>query len=161
MVLTYRDEYANFEGGATLNIQLLQEFLVDQGDLLKGAGFANRFPQLQHQTSYTLLGHCSEKTLAPASQQQWQRIFHSAGLQLNILETGCCGMAGIYGYEAEHLATSKDIYQLSWGQHLSSDVNTRVNYLATGFSCRAQVKRFAGWLPLHPIQALQQEIKKI
>ncbi|WP_026102800.1 FAD-binding and (Fe-S)-binding domain-containing protein [Pleurocapsa sp. PCC 7319] len=161
MVLTYRDEYANFEGGAALNIQLLQEFLGDQSVLLKGRGFANRFPPSQRPSSYTLLGHCSEKVLAPASQQQWQEVFQSAGLQLNILETGCCGMAGIYGYEAEHLATSRDIYQLSWDQHLPSDPNTRVNYLATGFSCRTQVKRFAGWLPLHPIQALQQELKKI
>lgn len=161
IVLTYRDEYASFQGGAALNIQLLQEFLVNQGDRLKRVYFSNRFPQLKHQDPYTLLGHCSEKTLAQASQQQWQQVFQSAGLQLNILETGCCGMAGIYGYEAEHLATSKDIYQLSWGQHLSSDANTRVNYLATGFSCRAQVKRFAGWLPLHPIQTLQQELKKI
>ena len=67
-------------------------------------------------------------------------------------------MAGIYGYEVEHLATSKDIYQLSWGQHLPSEPQARSNYLATGFSCRAQVQRFAGWLPLHPLQALQQEI---
>ncbi|MGB5636322.1 MAG: FAD-linked oxidase C-terminal domain-containing protein, partial [Waterburya sp.] len=149
MSLTYRDEYASFEGMSTLNIQLPQEFLVKQGD---------RFPQLQHHNSYSLLGHCSEKTLTPASQQQWQQVFQSAGLQLNILETGCCGMAGIYGYEIEHLATSKDIYQLSWGQHLPTDPQARSHYLATGFSCRAQVQRFAGWLPLHPLQALQQEL---
>ena len=161
LVLTYRDEYASFEGGAVLNIQLLPEFLVDQGDRLKRGDFANHFSRSQRPTSYTLLGHCSEKTLAPASPQQWKKVFQLAGLQLNILETGCCGMAGIYGYEAEHFATSKDIYQLSWATHLPSDSNTRVNYLATGFSCRAQVKRFAGWLPLHPIQALQRELKKI
>ena len=161
LVLTYRDEYASFEGGAALNIQLLPEFLVDQGDRLKRDDFSNHFSRSQCPTSYTLLGHCSEKTLAPASQQQWQQVFQSAGLQLNILETGCCGMAGIYGYEAEHFETSKDIYQLSWAPNLPSDPNTRVNYLATGFSCRTQVKRFAGWLPLHPIQALQQELKKI
>ena len=148
MVLTYRDEYANFEGGSTLKVKLPQEFLIQQSD---------RFDPLQHDNSYTLLGHCSEKTLAPASHQQWQQVFKSAGLQLNSIETGCCGMAGIYGYEVEHLATSKDIYQLSWGRHLPTEPQARSNYLATGFSCRAQVQRFAGWLPLHPLQALQQE----
>ena len=66
-------------------------------------------------------------------------------------------MAGIYGYEAEHLATSKGIYQLSWEQHLPTDSQAQSYYLATGFSCRAQVQRFAGWMPLHPLQALQQE----
>ena len=149
MVLTYRDEYASFQGGSALKVKLPQEFLLEQSD---------RFDLLQHDNSYTLLGHCSEKTLAPGSQQQWQQVFKSAGLQLNTIETGCCGMAGIYGYEVEHLATSKDIYQLSWGQHLPTEPQARSNYLATGFSCRAQVQRFAGWLPLHPLQALQQEI---
>ena len=148
LVLTYRDEYTSFEGGTSLNIKLPQEFLLEQSD---------RFPQSPRQNSYTLLGHCSEKTLAPGSQQQWQQVFRAAGLQLNIIETGCCGMAGIYGYEAEHLATSKGIYQLSWEQHLPTDSQAKSHYLATGFSCRAQVRRFAGWIPLHPIQALQQE----
>ena len=149
MVLTYRDEYASLNGGLALNIQLPQEFLLTQGD---------RFPKLQHYNSYTLLGHCSEKTLTVSSQQKWQQVFQSAGLQLNTIETGCCGMAGIYGYEVEHLALSKDIYQHSWGQHLPKNSQDRCNYLATGFSCRAQVQRLAGWLPLHPLQALQQEL---
>ncbi len=149
MVLTYRDEYASFDGGFSLKIQLPQEFLLEQGD---------RFPQLQCHNSYTLLGHCSEKTLAPASQQQWQQVFQAVGLQLKTLETGCCGMAGIYGYEAEHLATSREIYQLSWEQHLPTDSQAQSYYLATGFSCRTQVQRFTGWIPLHPIQVLQQEL---
>ena len=150
MVLTYRDEYTSFEGGSALNIQLPQEFLVEHSD---------RLTQLQGHNSYTLFGHCSEKTLTTSSQQQWQQVFKSAGLQLDVIETGCCGMAGIYGYEAEHLATSKSIYQLSWGQHLPTKPQDRCNYLATGFSCRAQVQRLAGWIPLHPLQALQQEFK--
>ena len=161
MVLTYRDEYAKVKGRTALNIQLPQEFLVEQSDRLKGGGFANRLPQLQHHNSYTILGHCSEKTLTSASQLQWQQIFKSVGLQLDVIETGCCGMAGIYGYEVEHLATSREIYQLSWGQHLPAKPHDRCNYLATGFSCRAQVQRFAGWTPLHPIQVLQQELAKI
>lgn len=121
MVLTYRDEYASFLGGASLKIQLPQEFLVEHGD---------RFPQLQRHKTYTLLGHCSEKTLAPASQKQWQQVFKSAGLHLNILETGCCGMAGIYGYQAEHFKTSKGIYQLSWEQHLSKGLPSKILLLS-------------------------------
>ena len=148
LVLTYRDEYASFDGGSSLKIQLPQEFMVERKNCL---------PQLPSHNSYTLLGHCSEKTLALTSQQQWQQVFKSLGLQLNIIETGCCGMAGIYGFEAEHLEASKEIYQLSWEQHLPTESQAQSYYLATGFSCRAQVQRFAGWIPLHPIQALQKE----
>ena len=152
IVLTYRDEYSNIDRDCNLKIQLPQEFLVKQSD---------RLTKLQRHNSYTLFGHCSEKALTTSSQQQWQQVFKSAGLQLDVLETGCCGMAGIYGYQAEHFATSKDIYQLSWAQHLPTEPQNRCNYLATGFSCRAQVQRLTGWIPLHPLQALQQELSQI
>ncbi len=153
IVLTYRDEYASFDLLNALNIQLLQEFLLTKRDLVVSA-LADRSLQSKELKSYNLLGHCSEKTLALASQRQWQQIFQATGLQLNIIETGCCGMAGIYGYEAEHLETSKAIYQLSWGKHLPTNSQERSSYLATGFSCRSQVQRLAQWRPLHPIQAL-------
>ena len=65
-------------------------------------------------------------------------------------------MAGIYGHQAGHYTTSKEIYQLSWGKHLPSHPEDRQYVLATGYSCRSQVKRFAGWIPLHPIQALSK-----
>ena len=63
-------------------------------------------------------------------------------------------MAGVYGHEVEHYPTSKAIYELSWGQHLSSNPEERKQISATGYSCRSQVKQFEGWTPLHPVQAL-------
>ncbi|MGK7893699.1 MAG: FAD-binding and (Fe-S)-binding domain-containing protein [Xenococcus sp. (in: cyanobacteria)] len=153
IVLTYRDEYASFDSSNSLNIQLPQEFLLEKRDLLLSA-LADCAPQSSKLNSYNLLGHCSEKTLALASQSQWQQVFQAVGLQLNIIETGCCGMAGIYGYQAEHSATSKAIYQLSWGRHLPKDSQERPYYLATGFSCRSQIQRLEQWRPLHPIEAL-------
>ncbi|MEM9273191.1 MAG: FAD-binding and (Fe-S)-binding domain-containing protein [Cyanobacteria bacterium P01_F01_bin.143] len=145
LVLSFRDEYASYAGGNSLNIQLPQEFLWEKRD---------RLGQFQASQSYNLFGHCSEKVLALNSQRQWQQVFQTAGLQLNLIETGCCGMAGIYGYEAEHLENSKNIYQLSWGQHLPTNVQEKSYFMATGFSCRSQVQRLASWRPLHPIQAL-------
>ena len=152
-VLTYRDEYARFKHENPINIQLIQEFLWSKCNTLLTA-LADSFKESNASKSYNLLGHCSEKTLALASQRQWQQVFQAVGLQLNIIETGCCGMAGIYGYEAEHLETSRNIYQLSWSQHLPQDSQERSSYLATGFSCRSQVARIEQWRPLHPIQAL-------
>ena len=153
IVLTYRDEYASFDNLNPLKIQLPQEFLLAKRHLELSV-LVDRSLQSKVPKSYNLLGHCSEKTLALASQRQWQQVFQAAGLQLNIIETGCCGMAGIYGYEAEHLETSKGIYQLSWGKHLPNNSSERPYYLATGFSCRSQVQRFEKWRPLHPIQVL-------
>ncbi len=150
IVLTYRDEYRKIiQTNVNFTIHLLQEFLSTQLDRMPKIK-----PDYNHYQSYKLFGHCTEKTAALASQKQWQQIFNAVGLQLNLVETGCCGMAGIYGHEAEHYAESKGIYQMSWGQQLSENIGETNYILATGYSCRSQVKRFDGWQPLHPVQLL-------
>jgi FAD/FMN-containing dehydrogenase/Fe-S oxidoreductase len=153
IVLTYRDEYVKLLDSVSLpSIQLLQEFLVTQ---------SQRIPQISTSASYYLLGHCTEKTIALDSQQQWKKVFQAVGIPLTLVSTGCCGMAGIYGHEAEHYKLSRGIYQMSWGQHLPSKPEERKYFLATGYSCRSQVKRFAGWIPLHPVQALLNHVKNL
>ena len=160
IVLTYRDEYEQF-GDSTetsLGVQLLQAFLVQQCDRIAKAFQTQSRPQTISSQPYVLFGHCTEKTAAWASGQQWRQVFQAAGLTLNLVSTGCCGMAGIYGHEIEHYPTSKGIYEMSWGRHLPSNPEERQQILATGYSCRSQVKRFEGWIPLHPIQALLQQM---
>ena len=149
ITLTYRDEYLEILESETLlpRVQLLQEFLINKLDKL---------PKINSHNSYYLLGHCSEKTLAIASMQQWQQVFQAMGLSLQPIAVGCCGMAGIYGHQAEHYQTSQAIYQLSWHQHLPNTAEERQYYLATGYSCRSQVYRLAGWKPSHPIQVLKE-----
>ena len=129
--------------------QLLQEFLLAPPHIL-----ANMPRPKAKPASYFLLGHCTEKALVPTGQQQWRQIFEAAGLSLIPVETGCCGMAGIYGHEAEHYDCSRDIYQLSWQPKLPVQPAKQPYFLATGYSCRTQVQRFAGWTPLHPVQVL-------
>jgi Fe-S oxidoreductase len=159
IVLTYRDEYAkllNKQG--TFRVQLLQEFLVTQTDRLRShspQGQKRSQPQNPLSNSpYYLLTHCTEKTAALESQKQWQQVFQAIGLDLTLGTTGCCGMAGIYGHEAEHYESSKGIYQMSWEQYLPSNTDERPRFLVTGYSCRSQVQRFAGWVPQHPVQVL-------
>jgi FAD/FMN-containing dehydrogenase/Fe-S oxidoreductase len=153
IVLTYRDEYIKmFDSVSLPSIQLLQEFLLTQ---------SQRILQVTTSAAYYLLGHCTEKTLALASQQQWQKVFQAMGIPLTLVSTGCCGMAGIYGHETEHYELSRGIYQMSWEQHLPSTPEERKYFLVTGYSCRSQVKRFAGWIPSHPIQALLSHVKNV
>jgi len=150
ITLAYRDEYVQLTAAtdAMPRIDLLQEFLVRQ---------LARLPQAATLAAYHLLGHCTERALVLSSQAQWQQIFQATGLSLTLVSTGCCGMAGIYGHERENYATSEAIYQLSWERQLPSSAAARALYLATGYSCRAQVRRFQGWTPLHPIQILQRQ----
>jgi Fe-S oxidoreductase len=62
-------------------------------------------------------------------------------------------MAGTYGHEAEHRTTSEQIYAMSWKSHVAQMASSG-RLLATGYSCRSQVKIVDGQLLSHPAQAL-------
>ncbi len=104
--------------------------------------------------TYKLLAHCTEKTALPKTETQWQSLFELLGMTLEIVPVGCCGMAGTYGHEVEQLENSKGIYDLSWSQPVKVAVQNNHKVLATGYSCRSQVKRFDSERPQHPIEAI-------
>ena len=157
VVLTYRDEYLKILGENELpfKVMLPQEFLIMNSAKHSNYGVAAT-EKLQ---DYKLLGHCTEKTDAQLSQEQWKEVFEEFGLSLSLIAAGCCGMAGTYGHETEHYEESRGIYDLSWSDKIPQDPFLRQNILTTGFSCRSQVKRFEGFRPLHPLQVLLREIK--
>lgn len=101
-------------------------------------------------TSYALFMHCTEQTADAAAANAWQEIFEQLGQALSIHSAGCCGMAGAYGHQSEHLANSKALYESSWSKHLRGQASV----LATGYSCRSQVKRFSAKRAVHPAVAL-------
>jgi Fe-S oxidoreductase len=126
-------------------VLLLQEWLARHCSAIPRA--------LRPGGEYQLLPHCSERALAVSSLRDWQAAFAAAGSSLRVLPSGCCGMAGTYGHEAEHRATSEHIYQMSWGPQVAEWAgNGRL--LATGYSCRSQVKIVDGQKLPHPAQAL-------
>ena len=88
----------------------------------------------------------------PLSEKQWQEVFSVFDLTLKPIAVGCCGMAGTYGHEKNHLENSKKIYQLSWQEAV--DLYQPEQILATGYSCRSQVNRMEGFKPKHPLRAL-------
>ncbi|HCW45858.1 MAG TPA: hypothetical protein DGH25_00255, partial [Erwiniaceae bacterium] len=102
--------------------------------------------------SWYLFAHCTEVTALPATPEQWAAIFARFGARLENINVGCCGMAGTYGHEAKNLDNSLGIYELSW--HPQMQRLPRQRCLATGYSCRSQVKRIEGNGMRHPLQAL-------
>lgn len=101
-------------------------------------------------TNYALFMHCTEQTADAAAANAWQEIFEQLGQTLSLHSAGCCGMAGAYGHQSEHLVNSKALYESSWSQHLRG----QASILATGYSCRSQVKRFSAKRAVHPAVAL-------
>ncbi|MCW0054070.1 hypothetical protein OIV36_31885, partial [Burkholderia pseudomallei] len=108
--------------------------------------------------AYRLLPHCTEKTNAPDSGKQWAQVFARRGLHLEGQAAGCCGMSGAYGHEARNLQTSRTIYAQSWAAHVDAP-EEQGEALATGYSCRSQVKRMSARQVRHPLQALLDHVR--
>jgi Fe-S oxidoreductase len=145
MTLTYRHEYPAALGqDAAPPVMLVQEWL---------AGHVDSLPCRESKAEYRLLPHCTERTLAPGSLRTWQDGFARCGLTLHILPSGCCGMAGTYGHETEHRATSELIYSQSWAKHVRA-YGPSGKLLATGYSCRSQAALIDRAKLHHPVQVL-------
>ncbi len=97
-------------------------------------------------------GHCHQK--AVGALKSVRRVMKCVPEhQFSILDTGCCGMAGTFGLEAEHRALSKAIaeHELLPGLE-KAEAGTLI---ANGFSCRQQIRQLSGHKPLHLAEFLQ------
>lgn len=153
MTLAYRSEYKKIIGeNAVPEVLLPQEWLAKQLDQLKEK--ADLFDSKSHK----LLAHCTEKTNAAPSINNWKQVFAALGQSVVSIDTGCCGMAGTYGHEAGNVDTSKKIYQLSWSEVINDSDNDD-QLMATGYSCRSQVKRIDGKAIPHPLSKLLAQMR--
>ncbi len=153
MVLCYRDEYEQMlkEGRGDFHVQTAHEYLLTL--------LAN-LPKKEQVTKekWYLFAHCTEKTKLPNAEKEWGTIFTHFGQTLVSIPVGCCGMAGTFGHEADKYAQSKAIYELSWSEKLNA--LPKAKCMATGYSCRSQVKRFEREALAHPVQVLLKVIEK-
>ncbi|UST55520.1 FAD-binding oxidoreductase [Comamonadaceae bacterium OTU4NAUVB1] len=152
MTLAYRAEYVKALGPDRVPAVLLpQEWLVERLDDL---------PTLAADASdpWHLLPHCTERTNAPAATADWRRVAERLGIALRIVPSGCCGMAGLYGHERDHRATSEAIYGLSWRSIVAAPRHAG-RLVATGYSCRCQAALVDGVDLSHPLQVLLARVR--
>ena len=152
MTLVYRDEYKKSLGkDVRFKVKMIQEWLSEKLPSL---------PTMRQliDREFNLFNHCTEKSLSPIASDQWLKVFEHFGIKTKIAKVGCCGMSGSFGHESKHVETSKQIYGLSWKQKIKDCGIT--SSMATGFSCRCQVKRMAGHTMKHPIEILDLNRKK-
>jgi len=156
MVLCYRDEYKKVLGDkrGAFHVSLAHEWLlnfISTNDDFKIFTHKENI-KAENKIKYKLFTHCTEKTALVNSENEWCKIFKYFGLSLDSVSVGCCGMAGTYGHEKTNLDNSKGLFQLSWQPKINNLVQEQV--LATGFSCRSQVKRLTELKARHPVEAL-------
>jgi len=100
-------------------------------------------------------GHCQQK--ATKKDHHAVGVLRRAGFEVDALDSTCCGMAGSFGYEAEHYSMSSAIGELLFDQIDEADADRVV---APGTSCRTQLTEYGhdGSRPPHPIEALAESL---
>jgi hypothetical protein len=84
-----------------------------------------------------------------------KKLFADMGVKAEILDDGCCGMAGSFGFEEHKYDVSMKIYEHELGPRVQKMPPDAV-MVADGFSCRTQIEQAGGKRPLHLAQFLRQ-----
>jgi FAD/FMN-containing dehydrogenase/Fe-S oxidoreductase len=101
-------------------------------------------------------GHCHQK--ARGTDHHAVGVLRRTGYVVDPVESGCCGMAGSFGYEADHYELSRAIGSLLETQLEDADGETTV---APGTSCRTQIGDFDGRdRPAHPVEVLARDLER-
>jgi Fe-S oxidoreductase len=100
--------------------------------------------------------HCHERALFTSAATE-AALRTVPGLQLEVLDAGCCGMSGVFGYEAEHYELSVAIANRELVPAVRA-AGAATAVLATGTSCRTQISDLAGRPAAHPAVFLEQRL---
>jgi FAD/FMN-containing dehydrogenase/Fe-S oxidoreductase len=149
-----RDEFISMlPGGETaelaLNAMLFEEFIASE---MEAGRFKLELKPLP-QKNALLHGHCHQKAFAamPAVQKALSLI---PELKVDVIESSCCGMAGGFGFDAEHYDVSMKMGELSLLPKVRS-ANADTLVIADGTSCRHQIRDGAGREALHVARVLR------
>ncbi|GAB4129060.1 MAG: FAD-binding and (Fe-S)-binding domain-containing protein [Raineya sp.] len=161
-ILSFRDEYldlADEEHKADAekiakHTYLLDEFLANEID--KGNIKAEQFTE--EKKILKLHGHCHQKALSNLVYTK-KVLSLPKNYQMQLIRSGCCGMAGSFGYEKEHYEVSMKVGELIlFPEVRKADENTIV--VASGTSCRHQIKDGTGKTSYHLAEVMWQALKK-
>lgn len=159
-ILTFRDEYPDLLRGDLQNQARelgrnalpMEDFIAREMDAGRVTSGAFR----QERKTVHLHGHCQQKALGSLSPTV--RILEQlAGHEVRVIPSGCCGMAGSFGYESEHYGLSQMIGELVLFPAVRA-LPTEAVIAASGTSCRHQIRDGTGRAALHPIQVLRHAL---
>jgi FAD/FMN-containing dehydrogenase/Fe-S oxidoreductase len=161
-ILTFRDEYPDLVSeqwlaGARSIAQhafMIDEFLaseIDNGIISADAFTSDKQEILLH-------GHCQQKALSGTAHAV-KLLSLPANYTVRTIPSGCCGMAGSFGYEAEHYVVSQQIGELVLFPAVRNAAEQTI-IAAPGTSCRHQIWDGTGRKALHPVDVLYAALIK-
>jgi Fe-S oxidoreductase len=160
-ILTYRDEYPELVNSQlreeaermAKNCFMFDEFFIHESE--KGHISEDMF---HSENRYILLhGHCQQKAVA-STKPTLQMLSFPANYKVEEIPSGCCGMAGSFGYEKEHYAVSMKVGEMVLFPAVrNAEQHTLI--AAPGTSCRHQIKDGTQTRAYHPIEILYNALK--
>ncbi len=160
-LLTFRDEYPDLVNSMMRNdaIQLAANaFLIDEFltlEIKKGNINSDQFTDKKE--IIKLHCHCQQKSIA-SSQSTITMLSIPRNYEVSEIPSGCCGMAGSFGYEKEHYELSKKIGELILCKQVR-DLAPDTLVAAQGTSCRHQIKDGTNRSAFHPVEILLNALK--
>jgi FAD/FMN-containing dehydrogenase/Fe-S oxidoreductase len=155
-ILTFRDEYPELVGNKLKetaiklgkNALMADEFL--QKEIEKGNITKDQFTR--EKKHIKLHGHCHQKAIASTDATLFLLSFPE-NYSVEEIPSGCCGMAGSFGFEKEHYEVSMKIGEIVLFPTVRS-AQKETLIAAPGTSCRHQIKDGTGRKALHPLEIL-------
>jgi len=159
-LLSFRDEYPELVGDDLKDLAselgnhsyLVEEFLVSE--IEKGNIIRDRFSTDDKKILYH--GHCQQKAIASTDPVKTMLSFPE-NYEVEEIPSGCCGMAGSFGFEAEHYDLSMKVGELVLFPAIRNQKNGTV-VTASGISCRQQILDGTGHHAFHPLEILHDAL---
>lgn len=157
-VLTFKDEYIkladDIESAKSIakHTFLVEEFIQQEIDLghITSAQFTTETKYIKFH------GHCHQKALAN-QKSSFDILNLPENYKVTIIPSGCCGMAGSFGYEKEHYEVSMQIGEQTLFPAVRKASEATV-ISANGTSCRHQIKDGTGRIAKHPVTILKEAL---
>ena len=161
-VLSFRDEYPDLaenhlrEDALKLapNALLFEEFFVQEME--KGNINASQFTL--ESAEIKLHGHCQQKAIASTVPTK-RMLSLPENYNVQEIKSGCCGMAGSFGYEKEHYDLSMKIGEMVLFPEVRKATNS-IKIAAPGTSCRHHIKDGTGREAFHPVEIMYEAVRK-
>ncbi len=157
-LLTLRDEYPDFLPTAAAkkvaaNSFLLEEFVCPRTK--RRQAYASK--SKGNGRKALLHGHCHQKALVGTAPTI--AMLKAAGYEVTEVDSGCCGMAGSFGFEKEHYDLSVNIGNRRLAPAVKA-AGADVEIVAPGISCRQQIDHLAGRKAKHPAELMWEGLSK-
>jgi Fe-S oxidoreductase len=156
-ILTFRDEYLYLLPGDERAESLaessfsFEEFIAD---LIARQELDLSFEKFDRRV--LLHGHCHQKSLVGMGPSE-RTLASLPGCDLKVVDSGCCGMAGSFGYEADHYDISIAMAERKLLPAVRSEPEETV-IAAAGISCRQQIRHGSGRVAMHPAEILRSAL---